>query len=255
MYDGRMRNLLVAAAVLVLAVPAAAPAKGWPGVLRICGLSACRIVDGKSEHDALRSLAVMTRREAGPARPGPFYELAILPLDERGRAQRDFPSMRAYYAPRGNRVRTSSAIAVDSGVWREADQLPSAVAAMTRKLRPFPAPRLVRVEVDGRVARNPHSYLRLFRVTPPRGPIRDPAGPYPGTGDRGADTSELVRYWKRVDRHWLPVNLWSRRPSPWGDDWTSVWVARRLPLVKRDGEIVRVSAELAARIRGARSLR
>jgi hypothetical protein len=251
-----MRSLLVPAALVVLAVPAAAPAKGWPGVLRICGLSACRIVEGENEDDALRSISLMSGGgEAGPARPGPFYELAILPLDERGRPQRDFPSMRVYYAPRGDRVRTSSAVAADSDVWREVDRVPVAVAAATRKIRPFPAPRLIRVEVDGRIARDPHSYLRLFRLAAPRRPIADPAGPYPGNADRGADTSEAVRYWRRVDRHWLPVNVWSRRPSPWGDDLTSVWVARRLPLVKRDGEIVRAPRALAERIRRAKSLR
>lgn len=250
-----MRALLVIAAAAVLAVPAAAPAKGWPGVLRICGESACRIVEGENDGDALRSLALMTGGgAAAPARPGPFYELAILPLDDRGRPLRDFPSMRTYYAPRSDRVRMSSAVAGE-GVWRTPERIPPVVAAATRRLRPYPAPLLVRVEVDRRVARDPQSYLRLFRLAAARRPIADPAGPYPSNGDRGADSGEIVRYWQRVDRHWLPVSLSSRRPSPWGDEWTFVWVARRLPLVKRDGEIVRVPRALAERIRAARSLR
>jgi hypothetical protein len=251
-----MRKLVVIAAGLVLAVPAAAPAKGWPGVLRICGVAACRIVEGENDGDALRTLAVLTGGgAAGPARPGPFYELAILPLDDRGRPQPDFPSMRVYYTPRSNRVRTSSAVAVDESVWRTPERVPRVVAGVVRRLRPFPAPLLVRVEVDGRAAHDPQSYLRLFRIAAPRRPIADPAGPYPSNGDRGADPGQVVRYWQRHERHWLPVNLSSRRPSPWGDEWTSVWVARRLPLVKRDGEIVRVPRALAERIRRGGSCR
>jgi hypothetical protein len=128
------------------------------------------------------------------------------------------------------------------------------VAAAARRLRPFLAPILVRVEVDGRVANDPQSYLRLFRIPESKRAIADPAGPYPDDRET-ADTAEVVRSWQRIERHWLPVNLWSRRPSPWGDDWTSVWVARRLPLVKRDWQIVRVPPALAARIRRGRSLR
>jgi hypothetical protein len=250
----RMPLLLVLATAAVLAVPAAAPAKGWPGVLRICGVSACRIVEGENDGDALRSIALMTGAAAdGPARPGPFYELAILPLDERGRPQPDFPAMRTSYAPRSNRVRTSAAAGDDA--WRTPQRIPPVVAFALRRLRPFPAPRLVRVEVDGRAARDPHSYLRLFRMASPRRPVVDPAGSYPSGGNRRTDTAEVVRYWKGVDRHWLPLTVSSRRPSPWSADSTSVWVARRLPLVKRDGEIVRVPRELAARIRAGRSLR
>ena len=251
-----MRALLVIGAAAVLAVPAAAPAKGWPGVLRICGASACRIVEGDNDGDALRTVALLTGGgAAGPARPGPFYELAILPLDARGRPQPEFPSVRIYFAPHSNRVRTSSAVAVDDGAWRTPDRVPPVVAATMRRLRPFPAPLLVRVEVDGKAARDPQSYLRLFRMASSRRPIADPAGSYPSHGDRGADTSEIFRYWERHERHWVPVNVSSRRPSPWGDEWAFVWVARRLPLVKRDGEIVGVPRALARRIRAARSLR
>jgi hypothetical protein len=250
-----MRRLIVLAAVVMLAVPAAAPAK-VQGALRICGSSGCRIVDRHVGHEGWKLLADMTGGSAtGPARPGPYYELSILPLDARGRPQPEFPSSSFYYAPRSKRVRTSTLIDVDNGVWRTLDRPPADVVAAVRKLRPFPAPLLVRVDVDGRAAQKPQSYLRLYRLPAPRRPIGDPAGPYPSDGDRGADTAAIVRYWQRVDRHWLPVSLWTRRPSPWGDDWTSLWVARRLPLVKRDGEIVRVPRALAERIRAAKSLR
>jgi hypothetical protein len=251
-----VRRLLVLATALVLALPAAAPAK-LQGALRICGASGCRTVDRHVGHESWEVLADMTAGSAtGPARPGPFYELTILPLDEHGRPQPDFPSERFYYAPRGKRIRTNAAVDLGEGIWRTLDAPPPALAVAIRKLRPFPAPLLVRVEVDGRAAADPQSYLRLFRIPGPRRTLADPAGPYPPNFVRGtADAAAIVRYWERVRRHWLPVNPTSRRPSPWANDSTSLWIARRLSLVKRDDEIVRVPSELAVRVRSARSLR
>jgi hypothetical protein len=250
-----MRRLLPLALALALAVPGAAPAKGPSGALRICGSSGCLILGRHVRHGVWELLADTTQgRATGPARPGPYYELAILALDERGRPQSAFPSARFYYAPRSKRIRTSATVDPRDGVWRTLDAPPPALVAAVRRLRPFPAPILVRVEVDGRPAADPQSYLRLFRVQAPRRPISDPAGLYP-TDRSTSDTSALVRYWQRVGRYWLPVSATSRRPGPWGDDATFLWIARRLPLVKRDGEIVRVPAELAARVRRAQSLR
>ena len=251
-----MRRFLVVAVAVAVAVPAAAPAKGFQGALRICGASGCRILDRHESHETWKLLADLTGGSArGPARPGPFYELAILPLDERGRPQPEFPWLSFYYAPRSKTIRTTGLADTGSGIWRTLDTPVAQLARAVRKLRPYPAPLVVRVEVDRRIAKGPQSYLRLFRVRAPERAIADPAGEYPSDGDRRADTSEVVRYWQRVDRHWLPVHLRTRRASPWGDDWTSVWVARRLPLVKRDGEIVRVPPAVAERIRAARSLR
>ena len=250
-----MRRLLVLAAALALLVPSGAAGKGTRGALRVCGSSGCEIVGRHLGHDSWELLADLTGGAAsGPALPGPFYRLSVVPIDERGRPQVEFPVETFFYAPRGKRVRVAAADG-RGGVWRALDRPPRPVASAVRRLRPFPAPLLVRVEVDGRIARDPQSYLRLFRLASASRQIADPAGPYPSNGVRAADTTQIVRYWRRVDRHWLPVNLWSRRPSPWGDDATSLWVARRLPLVKRDGEIVRVSGALAERVRRARSLR
>ena len=250
-----MRRLIVLAVAATLALPAAAPAKGMQGALRVCGASGCLVIDTHVGHDVWKLLADMTGGGAtGPARPGPFYALTILPLDDRGRPMREFPTASFYYAPRGRRIRTNAT--KGDGVWRPLEAPPPAVAAAVRKLRPFPAPILARVEVGDRVADDPHSYLRLFRIPAPRRPVADPAGPYPrGAGHGRADLAQIARYWRRVGRHWLPMSVRSRRPSPWGDDSTFLWVARRLPLVKRDGEIVRVPPALTTRIRRAQSLR
>ena len=69
-----------------------------------------------------------------------------------------------------------------------------------------------------------------------------------------ANTAAIVRYWERVRRHWLPVAVRSQRPSPWGDEDASLWIGRRLSLVRRGEEVVRVSPQLAARVRGAAPL-
>jgi len=60
---------------------------------------------------------------------------------------------------------------------------------------------------------------------------------------------DVGRYLDRVRRTWIPVRLSSATPSPWTDDGCYLWVSRRGSLVKRDGEIVRVSARLAEQIR------
>jgi hypothetical protein len=250
-----MRRLLVVAVAAALALPAAAPAK-LQGELRVCGASGCAIVDRHEGHERWELLGAVTGGSStGPARPGPFYELTVVPTDRRGRVLTAFPLLRFYYAPRAERIRATPSADTGDGAWRTLAAPPPELAAAVRKLRPFPAPILVRVEVGGRLARDPHSYLRLFRFPAPKRGVADPAGPYPRAGDDGRrDIGQIAGYWRRVQRHWLPVNLWSRRPSPWGDDSTSLWVARRLPLVKRDGEIARVPRAVAARIRAARSL-
>jgi hypothetical protein len=101
------------------------------------------------------------------------------------------------------------------------------------------------------VAKNPNSYLLLFRVPSPDKTIPDPAGPPP----QADDTRGKVAYARRVERHWLRVYVSSQRESPWSDGRTSLWVGRRLDLVSRDGEIVRIPHALAERVRHGESLR
>jgi hypothetical protein len=101
------------------------------------------------------------------------------------------------------------------------------------------------VEVDGLRARDPQSYLALYRLPSPRTPIADPVHAVLTDKD----------YVREVRRYWIPVNLWSRRPSPWGDGGNYVWVGRHADVLKRDDEILRIPYALAKRIRSAASLR
>jgi hypothetical protein len=228
--------LLLTAALLL---PGAAPAKS-EGALRVCGQNRCRIIP---ERQAATVLAEIRRgRLVGPAAPAPFYTLThVFP---RGRAVSVVGTPAGYYVP-------SSSVTREAGwrppAWRRAV---AGLRTAARGLEPFPRPRIVRVEIDGRPALGPRSYVRLYALPSPPKPIRDPAGPQPRDDpSRYYETAELVRYWQRVRRHWIPVNLWTARPSPWGDEETSVWIGRRRDLVNRDGEIVRVSRALAERIR------
>jgi hypothetical protein len=248
-----VRKLFVLATAVALLLPAAAPAK-LQGKLRICGLSGCRVIERHVGHDRWPMLEALTGGAAtNPARPGPFYTLTIVPLDGRP----GLASAPAYYVPGAARIRTNGTVDWREGIWRELRMLPPSLDAAVAALRPFPSPILTRVEVHGRVAKAPQTYLRLFRLPSAATAIADPAGPFPPmlNAEGFANTSAIVRYWERVRRHWLPVGVRSRRPSPWGDAEASLWVARRLSLVRRGEEVVRVTPALAARVRRGAPLR
>jgi hypothetical protein len=240
--------LLVAISLLV---PAAAWAK-WTGDLRMCGSGACRTIDRHLTHDSWPLLAALSTwpSDAGPPPPGPFYRLTIVPLDEHGRPNLAAQSEPIYFVPKQRLARNSDG---RGGVfWVRVADIPEPLANAARALRPFPAPRVTRAIVGSRVAEDPHSYLRLFRVPSPRGRIPDPAGPRPGVEPT---TRAIVSYWERVRRVFVPIRLESRRETPWSDFSASLWVGRRLDLIMRDGEIVRIPHALAERVRRGESLR
>lgn len=236
--------LLVIAA---LAVPSAGHGKG-PTIegFRFCGSSGCRDV---TDRGVVRLLLPVTWNGTprGPAAPGPYYSVRLLddrrrPVDSHGLGLSTL-----FYVPGAGALRTGGAIAK----WRRLGPYASDFGGAARAVRPFFHPRLTRVEVDGRAAKDPRSYLRLYEV---RGRFAyDPAGLHPHLlGEHG--DGALVEYYRRVRRHWIPVNLWSSRPSPWGDGANFVWVSRRGSLLNRDGEVLQVSVALATRIRRGASL-
>jgi hypothetical protein len=218
----------------------------------MCGANGCRMIERHLSHDGWPLLAAIATwpSDAGPPSPGPYYRLTIVPLDERGKPRLAYESQPIYLVPKALRARNEDG---RGGVyWATFDALPPKLAAAARILRPFPAPRLTRVVVGNRAASDPHSYLRLFRLPAPRERVRDPAGPRPGLEPT---TGEIAAYWERVRRHFVPIELVSRRETPWSDFKTSLWIGRRHNLVLRDGEVVRVPPALAERVRRAHSLR
>jgi hypothetical protein len=232
--------------IAALAVPGA-QAKGPAAAgVRFCGDSGCRDV---TERSAVRLLLAPTWNGAprGPAVPGSYYSVRL--LDERGRPidPHSFDPPAVFYVPGAAALRMGSAIAQ----WRRLGPFASDFGAAVRGLRPFPRPRLARVEISGRPAHDPPSYLRVYEV---RGRVADdPAGLHPRiTGEYSEDA--LAKYYERVKRYWLPVNVWSTPPSPWGDGANFIWVSRRGSLLRRDGEVIHIAAALAERIRHGLSL-
>lgn len=240
-----VRRLFVVLVALALLVPGAARAK-WTGDLRMCGADGCRTIERHLTHDewALLSQLVPWPSNAGPAPPGPFYRLTIVPVGAGAESQP------IYLVPASLRTRNMDG---RGGVyWVRLASMPEKLAAAARELRPFPAPRLTRAVVGTRVVKDPHTYLRLFRLPAPAQRVRDPAGPRPS---EQPTTREIVSYWERVRSHFIPIELAARRETPWSDFRTSLWIGKRHDLVLRDGELVRIPHALAERVRRAQSLR
>jgi hypothetical protein len=250
--SGRCNSVVrkvVFVALVALALPVVAGAK-LQGDLWMCGASGCRVVDKHRGHDIWPVVADLSHGvKTGPPPPGPFYRLTVLQLDSSGRPSPALESLPLYFVRSGAVARTDDGSV--GAAWTRLWVTPARIAQAARELRPFPSPRLVKVVVgDRRVAKGPNSYLLLFRVPGPDEAIPDPAGPPPQPGA----TREIAAYARRVERHWIRVYLSSERESPWSDGRTALWVGRKLDLVSRDGEIVRIPHELAERVRRGESL-
>jgi hypothetical protein len=249
--DNVVRKSLVFAALVALCVPSAAPAK-WEGDLRVCGANSCRTIERHVGHDTWPLLSALSTwpSNAGPPAPGPWYRLTIVPLDVEGRPNLAAQSLPIYFVPGARSARNDDG---RGGVyWTQLPQTPERLAKAVKALRPFPAPRVTRIVVGTRVAADPQSYLRLFRLRGTGGSVADLAAPRPS---EQPTVAEYVAYWKRVDRRYLSIHLSSRRETPWSDWKTSVWIGRKADVLMRDGELVRVPHGLAERIRRAQSLR
>jgi hypothetical protein len=227
-----MRRHLLVATACALGLTSASSAKEEMWGLRICGASGCR--------DILRWQNWVDGTTTGPVSASAYFSISY--LDRRGKpVSSDWPSL--YYVPAADVLRRDGGIA--TWVSPSGADLREAV----RGLRPFPRPRLARVIVGDRRARDPDSYLRLYELPSSQRPPADPAGTKP------SDRNALWRYYERVRRHWIAVNLWSARPTPWGDGANFVWISRRGALLRRDGELLRIPPALAERVRRGASLR
>ena len=75
----------------------------------MCGADGCRMVERHLEHDSWPLLATLSTwpSHAGPAPPGPFYRLTIVPLDERGRPNLSAQSEPIFLVPKQHLARNS----------------------------------------------------------------------------------------------------------------------------------------------------
>jgi hypothetical protein len=118
----------------------------------------------------------------------------------------------------------------DSG-WAQWSRISNAANAFLRRqtvdTRPFPAPRLTRVFIGGRPARDPNSYLELF------------ASSWPVSYESASD--------------WQRITIVATAPSPWTNH-VSLQYSPSTNVLWRGAERFEVPARIAANIEAARSL-
>jgi hypothetical protein len=135
-----------------LFVVSGAQAKAPPDGVDICG------ADGSCVHLTMEQAeqnwalwASANEQSDSPAAVAPF-------LLVRWHWPGDSVQRTAYYVPSTGQVRQHESDLTSWSDLRDAGD----VRAMTAKLTPFPVPRVTRVTVGGRPARDPQSYLNIF---------------------------------------------------------------------------------------------
>lgn len=218
------RMFLVFALSLLVAVVAAGGAAASGSGHWICGPRGSAQIPG-GLIDRVPILYSRGLRAAPPPPVQPFYRIdlssnsscAVVP---------DVPM--AFFIPAAGEVRIYGP--GGNAFW---SKLPSEVTARLRKIvrtvKPYGPPvALSQVVINDSSADRPSSYLRLYTVG-----ARTPTVP---TGTA-----------------WTPI-LFFGPTSPWTDGRNSLSVSRRSAYLKRDGELVRISASIARRIRRARPI-
>jgi hypothetical protein len=219
--------------LLLLALPASGAGKG--GGVRFCGSNGCR-----TTYDLTlltQVLPVVVGREGAvvaPALPGPFFRIGFPHGDW----------LNAYYVPGPRLVRVEKTERVE---WRRVTAAAAVFERATRRISPFPAPRLIRAEVGSRLVRRPESYLRLYDIIGRGDRVADPLGPRPALTWR--NYKALVRYYRADRRLWIPIRLHSTTATPWTDASAQLSVARGHDLLRGDGIVVRIAHAAAAAVR------
>jgi hypothetical protein len=103
------------------------------------------------------------------------------------------------------------------------------LARVTAGVRPYSAPRITRVEIAGKVARDPASYAKLFRLS-------RPTDDYPDNPD------------------WKTIRLVTARLSPWSTHAATLEYSPSTDVLWRGSEFIKVPTALAARLEARKSL-
>jgi hypothetical protein len=161
---------------------------------------------------------------AAPAQAGPWYRGALL-LGDRGKV---FGRYAFYYVPEGRLV-VQPGMDGQTTTWLKAEgSLAGLLERLAAKLHPFPAPKLADVAINGKLADDPQSYLRLYS-------IGSKAETYP------------------TDTRSVQVVLETARRTPWSDG-NNLVVYPGSNLLLRDGEIVSIPRDVADRAANGESL-
>ena len=216
-----MKKLMLVA-VLALLCAAPANAKDLLGA-QLCGASGC----------ATERQAALFEGQGGPlgggtaappAQVGPWYRGALL-LGDRGKVYGHYAF---YYVPDGRLV-VQPGMDGQTTTWLKAEgTLGGLLERLAAKLRPFATPKLADVAINGKLAADPQSYLRLYS-------IGSKAETYP------------------TDMRSVQIVLETTHRTPWSDG-NNLVVYPGSNLLLRDGEIVSIPGDVADRAANGESL-
>ncbi len=214
--------LVLSLLVAVVAVAGGAAASGsghW-----VCGPRGSAQIPG-GLIDSVPIVYSKGLRAAAPPPPQPFYRVGL----SSGRSCALVTDVgTAFFIPGAGEVRIYGADG--NALWiKLSSRVTTRLRKLVRRVRPYGAPKRLReVSINDVSARRPSSYLHLYTL---------------GTPTRVAGAAV----------GWLPI-LFFGATSPWTDGKNSIWISRRGDYLKRDGQLVRISASLATRIRHARPI-
>jgi hypothetical protein len=219
--------LVLALAVGLVAAPAGAAQNPGGGLLitRACGSNGCTsIFNGLF----LVPANGPTARTTGAPPLGPFYVLEPSNYAVEEQVEESVgPTTPAFFVPGQGVVRArpdAGQLTQQAWIRLSASRLAELRAAL-RGLQPFPPPRLTEVVIAGREAGDPQAYKAVYDDFQ--------AAPEPDPVSRGEPISVALRSGER---------------SPWTDGHNRIAYYPELGLLLRDGEWVRPSADLVARI-------
>ena len=223
-----MKRALFIALATALLSPATAAAKEV-SALRVCGSSGCAQLTDKALLARIGEGSDGATRAPAPQLQ-PYYRLAYTvsaaPGEnfDGGKTQSTFTS---WYVP-GAHV-TQSVDEAGYIVWYPVTRpFADALAKLTANLRPYGAPKLSSVRVDGREVRRPQSYARLLV----RGDATDPV----------------------AATDWRSVVFYSTRPSPWTRGGILMDVSPSKHALHRGGLYVKLPGRVTSAAAAARPL-
>jgi hypothetical protein len=218
-------SVMIAVAVGVTAVgSASATGSGhW-----ICGPSGSVQIPSSIEGEVPIFVAGMHVRKAAPARPQAFYRVSY--GDSSACAVVGSESGSAYFLPAAGLIRTVDSLSTQHALWAKlSSKLAVRLRQLVRNVKPYAAPEKVSMVLVGdQIAARPSSYLRLYTT---------------GTSTRSSPNV----------KRWIGITL-SGAYTPWTDSKNVLAVSSTGAYLKRDGQIVRIPAAMAKRIRQAKSI-
>jgi hypothetical protein len=207
---GSMGRTILLVALVAAAALAAAPAGRAKGPVQLCGASGC--VDLAPETDAGKWINAPGASSLAPPAPAPYFVVRFA----------EFGGALSYWIPSASVLRTFESTSV---VWSAVSpETRDELVRLTAGLQPYAAPKRAVAFVDYDNVKGGATYLRLFTIGTP------------------------VTAAPPVSTAWLGIWLHCGK-SPWTDGMSSFWISQKGNLLKRDGQVLRIPAAVAKRIR------